>query len=363
MLELDGSQGEGGGQVLRSALTLSILTKTPMRIVNIRARRSKPGLMAQHLRAVDAAAAVSHAQVEGAFLGSSTLVFHPGEKRSGRYKFDIGTAGSTSLVLQTIFTPLSLADSASSVIITGGTHVPWAPCYHYLERQWLPFMQTIGFNARLNLSQAGFYPQGGGRIDVSIRPAEVIKPLRLESRRELLAIEGISAVANLDVSIAERQRRQAMHRLLPFCPNTRIKIVQLASPGKGTMLFLLARFKTEPDKKGINISPQACYYALGERQKPAERVADEAVDALLEFLATDAVMDHYLADQLLLPLSFAGGVSRFRTSRITQHLLTNAEIIRLFTSTRILIDAEPGQPGWVEIIPPATSPLSAELVG
>lgn len=363
MLEIDGSQGEGGGQVLRSALTLSILTRTPIRIQHIRARRSKPGLMAQHLKAVDAAAAISHAEVKGASLGSTNLTFQPGEIRTGRYKFEIGTAGSASLVLQTIFIPLSLGGSASSVIISGGTHVPWAPCYHYLERQWLPFMQAIGFDARLSLSQAGFYPQGGGRIDVAIRPASHIAPLRLETRRELLTIEGISAVANLDLSIAERQKRQALRRLLPVCPNTQIKIVQLASPAKGTLLFLLARFKQEPGRPSLPISPQACYYALGERQKSAERVADEAVDALLEFLETDAVIDQYLADQLLLPLSFAGGASRFRTSRVTQHLLTNADIIRAFTSTRIEVDGDLGQPGWVEIVPSSPPPPSSQLVG
>lgn len=361
MLEIDGSLGEGGGQVLRSALTLSMLTRTPIHLKHIRARRSKPGLMAQHLKAVDAAAAVSHAEVNGAFLGSTSLTFQPGEIRSGRYKFEISTAGSTSLVLQTIFIPLSLGGSASSVMITGGTHVPWAPCYHYLEQQWLPFMRAIGFDAQLKLFQAGFYPQGGGRIDAAVRPAAQITPLRLEARHELLAIEGISAVANLDLSIAERQKRQALRRLSPICPNLHIKITRLPSPGKGTLLFLLARFKPEPGAS-LQTSPQACYYALGERQKPAERVADQAVDALLEFLETDAVIDQYLADQILLPLSFASGASRFRTSRVTQHLLTNAEIIRIFTSTRIEIVGDLGQPGWVEIIPSSPPPPSSPLV-
>ncbi len=223
-------------------------------------------------------------------------------------------------------------------------------------------MQAMGFDAQLRLSQAGFYPQGGGRIDVSIRPASQILPLRLESRRELLSIKGISAVANLDLSIAERQKRQALRRLSPICPNTRIKIIQLPSPGKGTLLLLLARFKPESGAS-LETHPQACYYALGERQKPAERVADEAVDALLEFLATDAVIDQYLADQILLPLSFASGASRLRTSRVTQHLLTNAEIIRLFTSARIDITGDLGQPGWIEITPSSPPPPSSRLVG
>jgi RNA 3'-phosphate cyclase len=360
MIEIDGSQGEGGGQVLRSALTLSMITRMPMRILHIRARRSKPGLQAQHLKAVDAASAISHAAVQGAYLGSQDLVFSPGEIRTGRYKFDIGTAGSTSLVLQTIFVPLSLGSSASSVIITGGTHVPWAPCFHYLERQWLRFMQAIGFQASLDLASAGFYPQGGGRIDAAIRPASHIQPLRLEQRGCLLSIEGISAVANLDVSIAERQKRQALHRLLPHCPNTYIKITQLPSQFKGTLLFLLARYKATGSVHPPDISAQACYYALGEKQKPAEKVADEAVDALLGFLESDGLLDEYLADQLLLPLAFASGASRFRTRRSTQHLLTNAEIIHQFTPARIEFDGELGQPAWVTITPGAIAPAEPE---
>ena len=169
MIEIDGSLGEGGGQVLRSALSLSILTRQPFHIYNIRLGRKTPGLKAQHLKAVDAAAAISHAVVEGARLDSTSLTFSPGELRTGRYKFEIGTAGSTSLVLQTVFLPLSLSGSASSVMITGGTHVPWAPCYHYLEWQWLPVIHHLGFDLSLSLEQAGFYPQGGGRISATIR--------------------------------------------------------------------------------------------------------------------------------------------------------------------------------------------------
>src|SRR4030067_776268 len=169
MVKIDGSIGEGGWQVLRSALTLPMITGSAMIIKDIRARRPQPGLMHQHLKAVDAAAAVSRAHVEGAHRGSTTLKFEPGQLRSGRYRFDIGTAGSTSLVLQTIFLPLSKAGSASTVIITGGTHIPWAPCYHFLACHWLDWMKKIGYSAEISLDQAGYYPQGGGRISATIR--------------------------------------------------------------------------------------------------------------------------------------------------------------------------------------------------
>lgn len=352
MLEIDGSIGEGGGQVLRSALTLSILTGTPMLIKEIRARRSTPGLMPQHLKAVDAAAAVSRAHVEGAFKGSTSLKFEPGQLRSGRYRFDIGTAGSTSLVLQTIFLPLSKASSASSVIITGGTHVPWAPSFHFLAWHWLEWMKKLGYNAEISLDQAGYYPQGGGRISATIRPCDGQVPLQSVKRGQLLRIRGLSAVSNLNIDIAERQKRRAIQRLHPHFDNVRIKIEQLPSRFKGTMLFLLAEFQSDDTQNGYT---QCCYYSLGKLGKPAEAVADEAVDALLDFLNTDAAIDQYLADQLLLPLAFATSQSAIRTCQITPHLLTNAEVIRQFLSAKIEIDSDIGKPGLIRVIPNPSS--------
>ena len=347
MIEIDGSYGEGGGQVLRTSLALSILTGEAVHITNVRGRRSKPGLQPQHLKAVDAAAAISRAEVQGAALHSAELTFTPGELRTGRYKFDIGTAGSTSLVLQTIFLPLSLAGSASTVLISGGTHVPNAPCYHYLELQWLPFMRRLGFDAKLIMEEAGFYPEGGGKIIATIRPAAKISPLILEDRGEFAALSGLSAVANLDTSIADRQKRQALGRLLRQYPTTRIKLTHLPSRFKGTLL-LLQTFFQPPESE---IYPAGCFYGLGARSKPAERVADEAVDELELFLASNGAIDAHLADQILLPLAVASGISRFHTARVTRHLLTNAWVIGEFTDTRIAIEGEMDEPGWVEIHP------------
>ena len=356
MISIDGSLGEGGGQVLRSALSLSILTGQPFSIENIRAGRKKPGLMAQHLACVDAAAAISRARVQGAARGSRALQFEPGEIRSGRYEFLIPTAGSACLVLQTIFYPLSAASSASTVSIVGGTHVAWSPSYHDLELAWLPTLEQIGFDARMQLLQAGFYPEGGGRIISTIRPAGPIQPLTLLERGRLLKLQGLSMVANLPVSIAERQRRQAIRRLesvrlrskqagLRDLPAARIKIIELSARFKGTCLLLLAEFEHS----------LASFYGLGALGKPAEKVADEAMDQLLDFLACEAAVDRYLSDQLLLPLSLANEPSRLSTQSVTTHLRTNAAILESFLPVRIEIEGMLGQPGSVKIEPNARS--------
>ena len=341
MIQIDGSQGEGGGQVLRSALTLSLLTGKDFQITNIRAARSKPGLRHQHLQAVQAAAAVGNAATQGVELGSKTLTFRPSKVRPGNYKFEIGTAGSTSLVLQTIFLPLALANSPSTITITGGTHVKWSPSYHYLDLHWSHFMRQIGFDLNLSLRSAGYYPEGGGEIKGVIHPCTQIKPLNLTERGALKQIRGISAISNLPHHIAVRQREQVLHRMGHRYFLNDIRVVDLASRFKGTMLLLLAEFEHS----------QACYFSLGELGKPAERVADEAVDRLEEFLSTQGAIDQYLADQILLPLALAGGLSEFSTSKITLHLVTNVEILQSFLPVEIEIEGDIGNPGNVVMQP------------
>jgi RNA 3'-phosphate cyclase len=341
MIHIDGSQGEGGGQVLRSSLCLSLITQKELEITNIRAGRSKPGLRAQHLKAVEAAGLIGRAQVSGANLGSTALTFQPTEIQPGRYHFDIGTAGATTLVLQTIFLPLALSGAKSTVTITGGTHVRWSPSYHYLELHWLPFMRQIGCQIDLKMELAGYYPQGGGRVSATINPCEKISPLELTDRGKLKHIRGISAISNLPRHIARRQREQVLRRIGDRYYLSDIRLVELASRFKGTMLLFLAEFEHS----------QACYFSLGELGKPAERVADEAIEELEEFLSTDGAIDQYLADQLLLPLTFASGPSRLRTSKITRHLLTNAQVLRSFLPVQIDIEGDLGTPGLISIKP------------
>jgi RNA 3'-terminal phosphate cyclase (ATP) len=348
-VEIDGALGEGGGQVLRSALTLSMLTQRPVVLRHIRAKRPQPGLKPQHLKSVDAAAEICRAEVDGAQLNSQTLAFKPAETQSGRYRFDIGTAGASTLVLQTIFLPLAFAPAASSVTITGGTHVPWSPPYHYLELHWLPMLQKAGYQAQLSLQQAGYYPQGGGRIEATIRPvAATPLPLRLDERGALRRIYGVAGSSNLPEHVTERMKRQTLQRLqnLPEWrgqPDLHVKSLDLPAPGKGAFIVLVAEYE----------NGRGCFTALGEIGKPSERVADDAIDDLLAFHASGAAMDPCLADQLLLPLALASGPSTLTTSAISQHLLTQAEVIRQFLPVQIDIETGPDGMGWVKIVPAA----------
>lgn len=343
MIVIDGSMGEGGGQIVRSALSLSLLTGKPFTITNIRAARSIPGLRAQHLAAVSAAARISHAQVEGGRVGSQQLTFVPGAVVPGRYHFDIGTAGATSLVLQTVLLPLAMAARPSHLSITGGTHVPWSPCFHYLDWHWRVLLARIGIPFALALQRAGFYPEGGGEVDAFIPGQARPHALDLTERGELRRLRGLSAVANLSAEIGERQRRQMMNRLQTLTPQVAPEIALESYPAysRGTAVVLLAEFEQS----------QACFSALGARGKPAERVADEAVDAFASFLQNDGAVDPWLADQLLLPLALANEPAKIRTGGVTQHLLTNARVISYFMPVVIEVAGIVDTPALVTIGP------------
>lgn len=343
-LRIDGSFGEGGGQILRTSLTLSAITGKPFEIFNIRAGRKNPGLRPQHLQAVQAIQQISSASVSGAEVGSGAITFTPNGIKPGKYRFEIGTAGSASLVLQTIFLPLALLDAfrePSNIHILGGTHVPWSPCFHYLKLQWLTYIKKLGLSAGLKMRRAGFYPRGGGEIVADIHPVGEVRPLVLEERGQLKHISGISTAGNLPGHIMRRQREQAERRLAGAgitCP-VDIKEEEMPATGQGTMLLLCAEFERS----------QCCYYGLGAIGKRAEAVADEAVDGLLGFLKTDGVIDEHLADQLVLPLALSKGPSRFITPRLTQHLMTNIEVIKKFLPVRIEVEDTGERGGRVSI--------------
>lgn len=337
MIQLDGSLGEGGGQILRTALALSAVTSRPFELANIRSRRPKPGLRPQHLEAVKACARICGARIAGAAENSTSLRFEPGPTQPGRYRFEIQTAGAACLLLQSVYLPLAFAGAESRVEIRGGTHVPWSPCYHFLERQWAPWLARIGIEVRLKLKRAGFYPQGGGEMQAAIEPVAGLRALRCTDPGALRDLGILSAACNLPEHIAERQRKRALERLEEFGLQPRVEMPSVPAQGKGSFVVLTAE-----REQGAG-----CYAALGAIGKPAEKVADEAARALAAFVAAGAVMDEYLADQILLPLSLVPAESEYTTCCVTDHLTTNAEVIRRFVPAAIRIEGDAGKPGRV----------------
>lgn len=341
MIHLDGAIGEGGGQIVRSALTLSLLTGQPFRIRNVRARRSNPGLRPQHVTAIQAAGNISGAKATGAHLGSQSFTFSPGEVKSGLYDFDIKTAGSAPLLLQTILIPLCLTNTESEVLIRGGTHVPWSPCTEYLEWTWLPAIAQMGFKAEISCERAGFYPRGGGLLRAKITGKAMPFSMNWVSRSALSGFKIQSCIANLPGHIAERQAKQAHEQLRQWDVPIEVHIASYDAMDRGTILLIQPIFDLG----------YACFFGLGERGKPAEAVAGEATDQLVTFLAFDAVVDPFLADQILIPLALASDPSEFTTSKLTEHLTTNASVLERFGIAEIKISGQVNFPGRVTIRP------------
>jgi RNA 3'-phosphate cyclase len=340
MIEIDGSFGEGGGQILRTSLALSLLTKKPFHLRNVRARRPKPGLQPQHLMSVKAAAEIGRATLRGASLHSTDLTFEPGEVVPGNYTFAIGTAGATGLVLHTVYLPLTLGvDLPSEVTLTGGTHVQTSPTYSFLDATWRPYMNLLGLRIGLRLKHPGFYPRGGGVVPVSLQPCPRLQGLRIAEAVPPTSATVVSAVAGLPEDIARRQARRTTHRLR----DTRLKVdvrEESWDGGPGTVLAITLDTTPVP----------TLFFGLGARGKPAERVADEAADQVLAYLAAaPGAVDAHSADQLLLPLALAEGSSDFPVAEVTQHLLTNRDVIRQFLDRQIVVEGDPGQAGRVRV--------------
>ncbi|WP_210420386.1 RNA 3'-terminal phosphate cyclase [Aquisphaera giovannonii] len=334
---IDGSRGEGGGQILRTALTLSLLTGRAFRMTKIRANRDKPGLRPQHLKAVEAAALLG-GEASGAEVGSRELVFRPRPYEPRDLKLDIGTAGSAALVLQTLHLPLAMrAETAVRVVITGGTFNPKAPAFPFLEETWRAHLSRLGLSVALAMPAAGFYPRGGGRLEAWIEPGRPAARA-LPDRGRLRRIRGVAGVCNLGEGIAARMRDRALQQLEDSGLNSDIEIdaVRWPGPGQGAAVAIWAEHED---------AAPATFVGLGERGKPAEAVADEAVEDLLGFEAVEpAAVDPHSADQVLLPLALAEGPSSYSVSVVTEHLRTNAATVRLFLDREIAID-EPDDPG------------------
>ena len=363
-ITLDGGHGEGGGQVLRTALSLSAITGRPFRIVRIRENRLKPGLRPQHLAAVRATALLTDALVTGDDVASTCISFGPRRPvQPGTWTFDIGTAGSAPLLFQTLCWPLALAGAASHATLVGGTHQDHAPSFHYLALVWAPAVARLGFQFDLSLQRAGFYPEGGGELTATVHPARPMPPLDLQHRGTLVEAEVLSFVAGLDFSVAERQAERAERRMREAGVLCQVRSVPLPTgSSRGSHVLVVASFERTRSGHG----------ATGEQGRDAERTADAAVEAFGRFLDSRAAVDPKLGDQLLLPVALvaAGRIARppgvasstvFTVSEVTRHLTTNAEVIRAFLPVEVVVTGDEGGEGTVEVGPPGqarTSPAS-----
>jgi RNA 3'-terminal phosphate cyclase (ATP) len=339
---LDGAHGEGGGQIVRAALALATVAGRPVRIVRIRAARPRPGLQPQHLTVVRALAAISGAAVTGDALGSTAVTFAPRAVQPGEYRFDVGaltgSAGSVTLLFEALLLPLALAAGPSRLTLVGGTHVPWSPPAHNLTDVFLPALAPAGVDVRLRLVRWGFYPAGGGEVVAEIQPGGPLAGLALDTP-PAGPPAGLSAVSRLPRAIAERQRRRVEARLEEAGETAGVAIVEDATArSPGTVVFLAAR-----GRAGCS--------ALGRRGVPAERVADEAVDAWLAFRASGAAIDEHLADQLLPFLAVARGESVLTCPAITSHLATVAWVAGQLLPVAVTL-AE-GRPARVHVRPAA----------
>jgi RNA 3'-terminal phosphate cyclase (ATP) len=338
VLEIDGSYGEGGGQILRTSLALSILTRRPFRITRIRANRRPAGLKPQHLLSVQAAARISHAALEGDAPGSTALAFHPGKIHPGEYTFDVMTAGSTGLIFQTLHFPLGFSSGSSRLVLKGGTHVAWSPSADYLREVFLPAVGPMGVGVSLEVERHGFYPKGGGVLNARVESIRApLSPLRIEGRGRLLEVKVVSIAANLPPSIPQRQLDRALDLLRRggFPAEGTSKVVP--SQGPGTSCFILARYE------GVN----AGFSALGEIGKRAERVAEEAVDGFLKYSGGGGALDSHLGDQAALPAALAGGESVLSLSEMTGHVRTNIRVIEQFLPVRFDLEEFPDGTGGI----------------
>lgn len=324
MIEIDGSFGEGGGQILRSSLALSIITGKEVRIYNIRANREKPGLLNQHLTAVNAAGTISTAEMRGAKLGSRELTFTPGPVVAGDYNFDIGTAGSTTLVFQTVLPPLMLSSGNSSIRLKGGTHNPMAPPFEFLQTSFMPLLKLMGVDIEAKLERYGFYPKGGGVLRFKITAAQEgkLQPLHLDVRGPVTEIDIRSLVVNLPETIAERELA-TIEKILGKVSTKKV-IASDNSIGQGNVAFIHARSQVVTET----------FTRIGQRGVRAEKVAGDAADEAQQYLKSNVSVGEHLADQLLIPMALCGEGS-FLTTEPSLHTTTNIAIIEEFLDVRI----------------------------
>ncbi|MDT5293846.1 MAG: 3-terminal phosphate cyclase [Acidobacteriota bacterium] len=323
MLCIDGSFGEGGGQIIRTSLALSLITGKPFRVANVRARRERPGLQRQHLTAVTAAAAIGTGKADGAHMGSKEFTFEPGAIQPGEYKFTIGTAGSTMLVLQAVLPPLMIADAPSLLLFEGGTHNTQAPPFEFIQKTFLPLINRTGPTVTVELQRYGFYPPGGGRFNVYVEPAAELSRLDLVERGAILSQRARALVVNLPPHVGERELVVAGEQLGWTADQLDLEASSNAlSPGNVFTIDIASENLTE------------VFTGIGERGVRAETIAARVVHEARAYLDAGAPVGRHLADQLLIPMALAGGGS-YTTTTPTLHTTTNIEVIKKFLPVEI----------------------------
>lgn len=355
---LDGGAGEGGGQILRTALSLSAITGKSFAIGHVRANRIKPGLRPQHLEAARAVAQLCDAEITGAEVGSERFGFRPrAPVAPGQYTFDIGTAGSTPLLLQTLCWPLALAGGPSHLTLRGGTHQQNSPTFHDLALVWVPAAARLGFRFDLGLQAAGFYPEGGGEMTAAIEPAHPMPPLDLRHRGTLEEVEVVATAAGVPFAVSERMAERALRKLRDIgisAEATRVPVP--ARRSSGNHLLIVASFART----------RAGFGALGDRGHTPDRAADEAVTAFTRFLQGGAAVDRHLGDQLVVPAALlAAGLvrappgivswARYTVSAVTKHLLTNVEVVKRFLDVEVAVLGREEEEGEVRVQPPGAA--------
>jgi RNA 3'-terminal phosphate cyclase (ATP) len=344
MIEVDGSYGEGGGQVLRTAVALAAVLSKEIRVFNIRAGRAEPGIKAQHMTGVKAASELSSGHLDGLAVGSTEFIFKPGKLKTGNFRFDVGTAGSVTLVLQTLMPILAFAPGSVQLEITGGTDVKWSPPIDYLRLVTLPILKKIGYHGDLETVRRGHYPKGGGLVRFSTSGPPRLQPITDEKPGSVSKVHGISHVVALPRHVAERQvaaaRRILVDAKLPS-PSIDVEVVdhrRRLGPGSGIVL------SAETQNGSILGSD-----SLGERGKPAEEVGSAAGRILVGEIESGAVLDHHMGDIIVPYLVLAEGVSEVSISRVTQHTRTNVKVAEWLTGTRLNLEGEIDHPGKLRV--------------
>jgi len=345
MIEIDGSLGEGGGQVLRTSVALSASVMKPVKIIRIRAKRPNPGLRPQHLTGIKAVAALVDAGITGTTIGSSEVTFSPNTRRSGSFGFNVGTAGSISLVLQALMPVAALAPSDIIIRIRGGTDVKWSPTIDYLQYVTFPLLRKIGYEGTISVNKRGHYPKGGGEVEFKAHPVRRFSPITLLEQGKVIEIGGISHCVKLPLHVAERQKKEAA-RVLKAAGFEKINIKvdgdsysrNVLGPGSGITLWAIT-------STGAILGADA----LGERGKPAEKVGSEVAEKLISQIRSKQALDKHMGDILIPYMAITDGVSEISVSELTLHSLTNIQITQKILGVEFQIKGKAGESGRIKV--------------